>query len=90
MAGFQSALLPLRSLIIVCCHAIWIGGSTKGSDEREWFVIYRRPSLAITRLTNFPLSSLCHFLVTHISDYDMSMRNDTFFTSMQSIQLPAS
>ena len=79
MDGIQSKLLPLRSLIIVCCHATWIGGSTKGSDEREWFVIHRLPSLPVTEFTNLLLSSLC----SYISILGISMRKETFIPSIQ-------
>lgn len=31
-------LVGLKSLVIVTCHAIWLGGITGGEDEKEWLV----------------------------------------------------
>jgi hypothetical protein len=27
-----------HNLVIVCCHGIWLGGSSRGFDETEWLI----------------------------------------------------
>lgn len=30
------AMLGVNNLVIVTCHAIWLGGPTAGENETEW------------------------------------------------------
>ncbi|KAL9601023.1 MAG: hypothetical protein Q9179_003011 [Wetmoreana sp. 5 TL-2023] len=34
----QNAYASIKRLIIVCCHAIWLGGPSNGRDETEWAI----------------------------------------------------
>ncbi|KAI0394296.1 FolC bifunctional protein [Xylariaceae sp. FL0594] len=29
---------PPQHLVVVCCHAIWLGGPARGFDEKEWLI----------------------------------------------------
>lgn len=32
----RAAMVGMNNLVIVTCHAIWLGGPTAGENETEW------------------------------------------------------
>lgn len=34
----KAAMVGVNNLVIVTCHAIWLGGPTAGENEAEWYV----------------------------------------------------
>lgn len=32
----KAAMVGVNNLVIVTCHAIWLGGPTAGENEAEW------------------------------------------------------